>query len=197
MIIDNSRWALRVYFVLAAVYWRARGINLSLSSQMPRIHQRVRVLGPRQMTLGARAALLPYAFLCSTGGKIEIGEDSSIGEYVYINAGAGVKIGRDVLIAPSSHITDTNHRTAPGQLLRNQGRVSVPIHIGDDVWIGAGAKVLSGVQIGDGAIVAAGAVVTEDVPAGAIVGGVPAKFIRWRGESQTGTSASAQPSSSD
>lgn len=54
------------------------------------------------------------------------------------------------------------------------------IIIGNDVWVGAGAIILSGVNIGDGAIVAAGAVVTHDVPAYSIVGGNPAKVIRFR-----------------
>jgi acetyltransferase-like isoleucine patch superfamily enzyme len=55
-----------------------------------------------------------------------------------------------------------------------------PVVIGNDVWVGAGAIILSGVSIGDGAIVAAGAVVTKDVPPYAIVGGNPAKLIRYR-----------------
>ena len=54
------------------------------------------------------------------------------------------------------------------------------IIIGDDVWIGWGATILSGVRIGQGAVVAAGAVVTTDVPPYAIVGGVPAKIIKYR-----------------
>ena len=53
-----------------------------------------------------------------------------------------------------------------------------PIHIGKRVWIGANAVVTKGVTIGDNAVVAAGAVVTQDVPADTIVGGVPAKIIR-------------------
>lgn len=192
MIIDNSRWALRGYFVLSAVYWRARGVKLSLPSQLPRIHQRVRVNGPRGMTIGARATLLPYSHLVSSGGSIAIGEMSSIGEYSYINAATRVSIGRDVLIARGCHITDASHRIAPDRLIREQGRTTAPVHIGDDVWIGAGAKVLSGVHIGDGAVVAAGAVVTKDVPPAAIVGGVPAKFIRWRGDPKTETTVGSQ-----
>lgn len=185
MIIDNSRWALRGYLVLSAVYWRARGVNIGLSSQLPKIHQRVRVSGPRRMTVGARATLFPYVYLVSSGGSIAIGDRSSIGDYCYINAAIGVSIGQDVLIAPSCHITDANHGIAPDRPIREQPKIAVPIHIGDDVWIGAGAKVLSGVNIGDGAIVAAGAVVIEDVSPGAIVGGVPAKFIRWRADVKT------------
>ncbi len=53
------------------------------------------------------------------------------------------------------------------------------IVIGRDVWLGANAKVLPGVTIGDGAIVAAGAVVTKDAPPNTVVGGVPAKVIKW------------------
>lgn len=56
------------------------------------------------------------------------------------------------------------------------------IHIDDDVWIGYGATILSGVHIGQGAVVAAGAVVSKDIPPYAIVGGVPAKVIRYRFE---------------
>lgn len=54
------------------------------------------------------------------------------------------------------------------------------VEIGNDVWIGAHTLILAGVHIGDGAIVASGAVVTEDVPAYSIVGGIPAKLISWR-----------------
>jgi acetyltransferase-like isoleucine patch superfamily enzyme len=56
------------------------------------------------------------------------------------------------------------------------------VTIGRDVWVGAGCVILPGVTIGDGAVLAAGSVVTKDVPAGAVVGGVPAKVIKAREE---------------
>jgi hypothetical protein len=94
-ILDNSRWMLRSYFILSALYWRGRGITLPLSlplASLPKIHQRVRVTGPHEMTLGSRATLFPYTYLKSVGGSIAIGERSSIGEYTYINSAQRVVI---------------------------------------------------------------------------------------------------------
>ena len=61
-----------------------------------------------------------------------------------------------------------------------QGRTASGINIGNNVWLGAGVKVLDGVTIGEGAIIAAGAVVTEDIPPFAIAGGIPANIIKLR-----------------
>lgn len=68
----------------------------------------------------------------------------------------------------------------PELCLSARNSVSKKTVIGNDVWIGFGAIIISGVNIGDGAIVAAGAVVTKDVPAYAIVGGVPARVLKMR-----------------
>ena len=81
----------------------------------------------------------------------------------------GVLIGHNVVLATLNHAMQPERR---GDML------PAPIHIGKRVWIGSNATVLPGVTIGDGAVVAAGAVVTKDVPANAVVGGVPAKAIR-------------------
>ena len=77
-----------------------------------------------------------------------------------------------------AHLTTLNHDVDPD---RRADMIPAPIVIGRKVWLGAAVTVVPGVPIGDGAIVGAGAVVTRDVPANAIVAGVPAKLIRMTG----------------
>ena len=79
------------------------------------------------------------------------------------------------LIGHNATLCTLNHLPDPAQ---RAGMIAKPIHIGKKVWLGANVTILQGVTIGDNAIVAAGAVVTKDVPANAIVGGVPAKVIK-------------------
>ena len=113
-------------------------------------------------------------------GKITVGNNSYIGRWTIILAYESVSIGNDCLIAPGCHITDVNHGTAAGELIREQQLVSKGVRIGNNVWIGAGCSILPGVTIGDGAVVGARAVVKHDVPANAIVVGIPTKIIRYR-----------------
>ena len=93
-----------------------------------------------------------------------------------ITIGEGSLIGHNVVLATLNHEMDPEHR---------KDLHPDPIKIGRHVWIGANATVCPGVTIGDGAVVAAGAVVVKDVPAKAIVGGVPAKLIRYISEEET------------
>ncbi|WP_370867886.1 DapH/DapD/GlmU-related protein [Phenylobacterium sp.] len=104
----------------------------------------------------------------------------SINDFVHIRGGGGVRIEDGCLIAPHVVITSQSHdvdAVARGLDYRNTN-TALPIHIGRNVWIGAGAVVLPGVTIGDGAIVAAGAVVSRDVDARCLVAGIPARFVR-------------------
>tara|TARA_Y100000031_G_C8124561_1_gene339851 strand:+ start:214 stop:855 length:642 start_codon:yes stop_codon:yes gene_type:complete len=85
-----------------------------------------------------------------------------------------IKIGNNVSISKGVIIRDSDNHTIDN----NTKKTTQPIVIGNHVWIGLGAKILKGVTIGDGAIVAAGAVVNKDIPAKALVGGVPAKILK-------------------
>lgn len=109
-----------------------------------------------------------------------------IGDYVTVGRGAIISvkgactIGSYVLIGPNVQIQDSNHSTRRGNLIKFQRATVKPITIGNDVWIGAGAKVLAGVTIGDGAVIGANAVVTKDIPDFAIAVGCPAKVVKFR-----------------
>ena len=111
----------------------------------------------------------------------DCGKNIHIGKRVFINMGCrfqdqgGIYIGDGSLIGHGVVLATLNHAFPPND---RATMIPSPIRIGQNVWIGAGAIVLPGVTIGDGAIVAAGAVVTRDVPANTLVGGVPAKTIR-------------------
>lgn len=85
-----------------------------------------------------------------------------------------ISIGSDVCISEGVTIRDSDNH----YIFRDGYEMSLPISIGNHVWIGINATILKGVTIGDGAIIAAGAVVTQDVPENALVGGVPARVIR-------------------
>lgn len=110
----------------------------------------------------------------------DCGKNIHIGKHVFINSGCqfqdqgGIYIGDGTLIGHSVVLATLNHDPSPEH---RADLYPKSIYIGKNVWIGAHATVLQGVSIGEGAIVAAGAVVTKDVPAGAVVGGVPAKSI--------------------
>lgn len=122
--------------------------------------------------------------LITIGGKIQIGKRVKINPYCIIYGnGKGVSIGDDVLIAAQTIIIPANHNFDNINIpINKQKENSKGITIGDDVWIGAGCKILDGVKIGKGAIIAAGSVVNKNIPEFAIVGGVPAKVIKYRTE---------------
>lgn len=128
----------------------------------------------------------------SYSGKM--GRCSYIGaeSVIFANVGRYCSIASDVVIISGKHPTKEWVTTHPAffSTAKQCGKTYVSqqayeeatqrTQIGNDVWIGYGARILGGVKIGDGAIIAAGAVVTQDVPDYAIVGGVPAKVIRYR-----------------
>jgi maltose O-acetyltransferase len=125
-------------------------------------------------------------FYCGRGcfvsrkNRIKIGDFFYMGNYCHL--GANAEIGDNVLFASFVSLVGGDHKIDGIKVpIRKSGRDTLKtINIGDNVWIGHGAIILHGVNIGYGAVVAAGAVVTKDVEKNAIVGGNPAKFIRYR-----------------
>ena len=125
------------------------------------------------------AAPNPYiepTFYCDYGYNIKVGMNFYANHNCVILDPAPVVIGDDVMLGPGVLISTASHPKDP--VLRKKGwETALPITIGNNVWIGMGAKILPGVTIGDNAIVAAGAVVTKSVPADTNVAGIPAKSM--------------------
>jgi len=112
------------------------------------------------------------------GKDIEIGNYSGIGVHCSISK---AKIGNYVMMGPEVIILSQNHKYDDvSKPMSTQGYDIKEVKIEDDVWIGTRAIILPGIRIKKGAIIGAGAVVTKDVPEYAIVGGVPAKIIKYR-----------------
>ena len=115
----------------------------------------------------------------SFSSQVSLGDRSSIGDYTHIHG--EVKIGRDVMMAAQCALIASNHNYESIDVPMNQqGMVDDAIVIGNDIWIGYGVTILAGVHVGDGAVIAARSVVTHDVPSYAVVGGVPARVLKFR-----------------
>ena len=115
------------------------------------------------------------------------GKNVHLGNKVYANFcltlvdDANIYIGDMTMIAPNVTITTATHPVLPS--LREKGiQYNVDVHIGRNVWIGAGAVILPGVTIGDNSVIGAGAVVTRDIPANVVAFGVPCRVVRPIGE---------------
>ncbi|MCE7000665.1 acyltransferase [Saccharothrix sp. S26] len=128
------------------------------------------------LNLGDGSYVAAGAYL---SGSLHAGRDCTINPYAVVRG--EVRLGNAVRIGAHTSILGFNHTVDdPDTEVFRQPLRSVGITIGDDVWVGSHVVVLDGVTVGDRSVLAAGAVVTKDVPAGAIVGGNPAKVLRWR-----------------
>lgn len=113
--------------------------------------------------------------------KMDLGKHISIANNVILDCRGSLKIGDNSIIGFETVILTSTHRHEQKDVpIRKQGMFSKPIIIGNDVWIGARAIIMPGITINDGAIIGANSVVTKDVPAHAIVGGIPANIIKYR-----------------
>jgi acetyltransferase-like isoleucine patch superfamily enzyme len=119
-------------------------------------------------------------------GIVSIGAKTVMGQECTISAFQHVSIGRECVIADRVMLIDFDHGMVEVERpVRLQGIYKRDVRVGNNVWIGYGACILRGVTVGDNAVIGTSSVVTHDVPANAVVGGVPARLIRMRDAPQS------------
>ena len=135
----------------------------------------------RGAKLGRRSIVTTTSQLSKRGRGLVVGDYSGIGDYAHIGCSGGVRIGSDVIAGPyvtfhsQEHVTDDT--AAP---IRSQGTRESEIVVEDNVWIGARSTFLAGCHVRSGTVVAAGSVVRGEFPPNCVIGGVPAKVLKYR-----------------
>jgi acetyltransferase-like isoleucine patch superfamily enzyme len=176
---------------------RSRGINVTISPLAiikggSRIRLDNNVMIERDVMLhagdhnsfidiGNGTWLFYHSMLSASGGWIRIGSNCTVNSFAVLYGHGGLEIGNGVRISAHVIIVPMNHiYNNPSIPIWMQGETRKGIKVEDDVWIGAGAKILDGVTIGRGSVIGAGAVVTGDIPPYSVAVGIPAKVIKKR-----------------
>lgn len=165
--------------------WAHTRLRAALSGQLDRsvvVGSMPELHGTRRIELGKDLFLYrELYFETRDSGRISIGDGCVLSRGVHLVSFAEIIVEDGVMIGEYTSVRDANHRIVAGSSVRDTGHEGAPIRIERNAWIGRGAAVLPGVTIGAGAIVGANAVVTKDVPAGAVVVGVPARALARAG----------------
>jgi acetyltransferase-like isoleucine patch superfamily enzyme len=131
--------------------------------------------------LGEDSQIQPFAYLQTDGAKIKIGKNCSVNAYAVLYG--GLSIGNFVRIAAHTVIIPSNHNFDRTDIpICKQGTSSQGITIDDDVWIGAGVKILDGVHVATGCVIGAGSVLNASTEPYGIYVGAPARLIKFRNE---------------
>jgi lipopolysaccharide O-acetyltransferase len=142
----------------------------------------VRLIGPRQIHIGADVQLGPDTWLqvLSPQGRLSIGERTQCTGALFVSVVSEVRIGRSVLFARYVHIADHEHAHAETNLPVNEQGIAkiAPVVIEDGAWLSQGVVILPGVTIGQGAVIGANSVVRDDIPAHTVAVGAPARVVK-------------------
>ena len=119
-------------------------------------------------------------------GEVQIGAKTVLGQECTISAYRRVRIGEQCVVADRAMFIDFDHGVVEVERpIRQQGIYMREVEVGSNVWIGYGVCVLRGVRVGDNSVLGTSSVVTRDVPANAVVGGIPAQLLRMRETPET------------
>jgi len=169
------RYARRRLLTVAGWRWETNGL-LFLGKRLEiQIARRGRVRFGRFVWIGDGTKIRCHE------GEVAIGDKTVLGQECTISAYQHVRIGEQCVIADRAMFIDFDHGMVEVERpIRVQGIYKRDVDVGSNVWIGYGACILRGVKVGDNSVIGTNSVVTSDVPANAVVGGIPARVIRMR-----------------
>ena len=177
---DLYRWLRGRYRALRFSIIYPRSIRIDPTSWIAS-RSVIRITGGGSITIAKNCEIHDYAMLLTYGGDIRIGDHCSVNPFTIIYGHGNVTIGSGVRIAAHTVIIPANHNQGEnGRPLHDAGVSARGIRIEDDVWIGAGCRILDGVTIGRNAVIGAGSVVTRSIAANSTAVGVPAREIKQR-----------------
>jgi acetyltransferase-like isoleucine patch superfamily enzyme len=167
---------------------RDRAFSLAMRSSFESLGARTRLslpvqlVGTERIALGSRVYFGPGCWLLThePGGRLEVGDDTSIAGYCVLSAATSVRIGRSVLFARNVYIADHRHGfELDGTPIIDQPLQEIrPVVVEDGAWLGQNVVLLPGVTVGRGAVVGANSVIREDVPPRSVVAGAPGRLVR-------------------
>jgi len=170
-----ARYLRRRLLTVAGYRWRTHGMVFFGRRLALQIARRGRVEFGRLVWIGDGTKIRCHE------GVVEIGAKTVLGQECTISAYRRVRIGEQCVIADRAMFIDFDHGVVEVERpIREQGIYKRDVEVGSNVWIGYGACILRGVTVGDNSIVGTNSVVTRDVPANAVVAGIPARVIRMR-----------------
>jgi acetyltransferase-like isoleucine patch superfamily enzyme len=169
------RYARRRYLTAAGWRWQTNGPVFFGRDLQIQVGRRGRLRLGRFVWIGDGTKIRCHE------GEVVIGDKTVLGQECTISAYQRVRIGEQCVVADRAMFIDFDHNVSEVERpIRHQGIYKRDVEVGSNVWVGYGACVLRGVRVGDNSIVGTNSVVTRDVPANAVAGGVPARVIRTR-----------------
>ena len=133
------------------------------------------------------------SILSCKNGDIRLGDGTNIGFHCEVVSGSEVRFGSGCLLAAYTYVVGVGHDFEDADCsVLEQAHVAKGVVLGNDVWLGAGVKVMDGIEIGSGTVVGANAVVTKALPPRVVAAGVPAKVLRERGAKRAEVSETSE-----